>query len=394
MDTQRRLDDILNRDIGIQWFESIAIVQAVCEQVQTRGWSDGFPGAADIAVGADGSIAVVGRTTGPTVALAGHLLAGMLGDDVPVRLRLAINQATATESTYAHLTMFSETLAFFERPGRREVIAAVYARAAAAPARVGAPPTETFPTETPAPKQPDRQPQQPRRPSRRRALVPALMVAGAVLAAVIWLGPTHRKMPAALAALVAADVLPKVTPASAEPDRLPAAEPQRPAKKVKSPAPVPAVTTTPNASKTHAAAREPIRPAAEPTTTASDTLVLPVAEYDTLVIQVGDPEEATDTEENIQGRVYSRADEFVRPPRPIRPQLPPEPPFDSTVAPPTELELLIDASGLVERARLRTPPRNITEFMLVSAAKAWIFRPAELDGQPVPYRFRVRLVLP
>ena len=135
MQTQRRLDDILDRDIGIQWFEGVALVQAVCEQVLAHGRADAFPSAADIAVEPDGSVAVLRHSAGLPVVAAGHLLAGMAGDDVPVRLRLAINEATAAESPYRHLAAFSEALAYFERPGRRELIAAVYARAAAAPSR-------------------------------------------------------------------------------------------------------------------------------------------------------------------------------------------------------------------------------------------------------------------
>ena len=106
-------------------------------------------------------------------------------------------------------------------------------------------------------------------------------------------------------------------------------------------------------------------------------------------------EEASDVSVgDTRGRVYSRADGLVSPPRPVRPQLPAEPPFDPAVAPPTELELVIGATGLVESAKLQTPPRNVNEFMLVSAAKAWIFQPAELDGRPVAYRHRVRLIMP
>jgi hypothetical protein len=107
-----------------------------------------------------------------------------------------------------------------------------------------------------------------------------------------------------------------------------------------------------------------------------------------------EPEEATDVGARDTGQVYSRDDGLVSPPRHVRPQLPPEPPFDPSVAPPTELELVIGATGLVESAKLQSPPRNITEFMLVSAAKAWIFQPAELEGRPVTYRHRVRLILP
>ena len=178
MQTQYRLDDILDRDIGIQWFEGVALVQAVCEQVLAHGRADAFPSAADIAVEADGAVAVLGHGAGLPVVAAGHLLAGMAGDDVPVRLRLAINEATAAESPYRHLAAFSEALAYFERPGRRELIAAVYARAAAAPSR-----SIPRPQQSPAPEIPKEQGKEARPPRRRRTLAPALLVAGAVVAA-------------------------------------------------------------------------------------------------------------------------------------------------------------------------------------------------------------------
>jgi hypothetical protein len=112
------------------------------------------------------------------------------------------------------------------------------------------------------------------------------------------------------------------------------------------------------------------------------------------ILAVAPEDDADEQHWDARLRVYSRDDRFVSPPRPVRPQLPPEPPFDPAIAPPTELELVIAATGLVESAKLRSPPRNINEFMLVSAAKAWIFEPAEVDGHPVKYRHRVRLVLP
>jgi hypothetical protein len=376
MQTQRRLDDILDRDIGIQWFESIALVQAVCEQVLAHGGADAFPSAADIAVGADGSIAVTGRSAGAPVAAAGHLLAGMTGDDVPVRLRLAINEATATESPYRHLAAFSEALAYFERPGRSELIAAVYARAAAAPSR-----TIARPLQSAAQKVPEEQGQQARPPRRRRALVPVCLVAGAVVAASIWLAPNHRQMPAALAAIVAA-ARPEKSPEPTEATRSAAVEPQRATKRVK--ARPRQATTTLSAAKPRSDSLPLVKLGAPPI----------MVFHDRLEVLATEPGATSDVSVRDIWRVYSRDDELVLPPRPVRPQLPPEPPFDPTVASPTELELVIGATGLVESAKLRTPPRNITEFMLVSAAKAWIFEPAELDGQPVVYRHRVRLILP
>ena len=303
----------------------------------------------------------------------------MIGDDVPVRLRLAINEATATESPYRHLAAFSEALAYFERPERQALIAAVYARATAAPSRrvpglKQAPVPEALP---------EGQKQQVRSPRRRPtlALALALLVAGTVVAAGIWLAPNHPQMSAALSALVT-DTQPEQSLAPTQAVRVPSAQPHRPAKKVKVRARDERVT--PNPANTYAASLLQDKRDAPPIMVFDEVLVVTASE----------PGEANDLSGSDTRRVYSRDDGFVSAPRPVRPQLPPEPPFDPTVAPPTELELVIGETGLVENAKLTTPPRNVNEFMLVSAAKAWIFQPAELDGRPVVYRHRVRLILP
>jgi hypothetical protein len=57
----------------------------------------------------------------------------------------------------------------------------------------------------------------------------------------------------------------------------------------------------------------------------------------------------------------------------------------------TLLDLVISPEGAVEQVRMRTTPRNVREFMLVSAAKAWRFQPATLDGRPVRFRHSVAI---
>ena len=59
----------------------------------------------------------------------------MLGNDVPVRLRLSISQATATDSGFANLTEFSEALAYFERPNPESIVEAFRQRAMTATRR-------------------------------------------------------------------------------------------------------------------------------------------------------------------------------------------------------------------------------------------------------------------
>lgn len=96
------------------------------------------------------------------------------------------------------------------------------------------------------------------------------------------------------------------------------------------------------------------------------------------------PEEASD-------RIYSRADSQVTPPLNVYPRLPNEPP-DAPAASRTILELTIATNGLVERVKMLTAPRNIHEWMLLSAAKAWRFEPARIDGRAVRFRHTMVLV--
>ena len=94
--------------------------------------------------------------------------------------------------------------------------------------------------------------------------------------------------------------------------------------------------------------------------------------------------------EAVPDRIYSRADSQVTLPLSVYPKLPPETSAFGVTSR-TILELTIARDGLVERVKMLTAPRNIHEFMLLSAAKAWRFEPARIDGRPV--RFRHTMVL-
>jgi outer membrane biosynthesis protein TonB len=103
----------------------------------------------------------------------------------------------------------------------------------------------------------------------------------------------------------------------------------------------------------------------------------------------GDQE--TDVEaEPVADRIYSKADRDVTLPLNVYPRLPPEPPGVNPAAR-TILELTITTDGLVERVKMLTAPRNIHEFMLLSAAKAWRFEPATIGGRPVRFRHTLAL---
>ena len=131
---QIRLDDLLARDVSVQWFEGVALVQALCRQLSARSGADGmFPGASQITLASDGMVTIGGAAATSAVPAAAHLLARMLSDDVPVRLRLLVTQATAEDAATGSLHELSESLAYFERPNPEAILSALHARAAVAP---------------------------------------------------------------------------------------------------------------------------------------------------------------------------------------------------------------------------------------------------------------------
>ena len=89
--------------------------------------------------------------------------------------------------------------------------------------------------------------------------------------------------------------------------------------------------------------------------------------------------------------VYSRGDAGVVPPRPLRNQLPSVEPYDGVDPTAGTLTLLIDERGRVEQVTLNSPGNRFRERMIVSAAKAWMFRPATKDGRPVRYRLILKI---
>ena len=155
----------------MQWFEGVALVQALCRQLSARTGADGmFPGPSQISLASDGSVTIGEAAATRAVTAAGHLLARMLSDDVSVRLRLLVTQATAEDATSGSLHEFSEALAYFERPNPEGILSALHARAAVAPPARRQDAAIAAPVAEPAPRASS---SGPRARKRRRAVVVA-----------------------------------------------------------------------------------------------------------------------------------------------------------------------------------------------------------------------------
>lgn len=97
----------------------------------------------------------------------------------------------------------------------------------------------------------------------------------------------------------------------------------------------------------------------------------------------------------VPGRTYTSADAQVTPPHAIKQRMPA---FRGRATSPAEglVEVIINATGSVESARMIVPVHWQYDSQVVSAAKAWLYRPATLNGMPVAFKkqLRVTLVLP
>ncbi len=409
MENHIRLDDLLSRDVDVQWFEGVALVQSICQQLRALNISrPEFPPPSQTYLSADGSVAFAASSGGQgVVETAANVLAQMLNDDVPVRLRLVVTQATAGDGSYATLAELSEALAYFERPDSRQILRQLYERAQIASARPGPNTTsEPRPAVAAPPAAPDPAQLRPGHGISRVAVLVTL--AAAILCAVIASVAFGYGDPRVFAAL---DRLKRTFAASSTDASGDAGGGATSSNKAQTGTAAKAQKKTGPGGNV-GAARAPATPGF---TGRVPTLTLPPLSLPELspVARIGrhpadwfartlDPTAGTQLfRENVvviaserparvlDGRVYSKEDARVTPPRSIYPKLPPESPETAAGRARTILELLITTDGFVERVRLRTPPRDVHEFMLVSAAKAWVFEPARVDGRPVRFLHRV-----
>jgi hypothetical protein len=391
-----RLDDVLSRDLRLQWFEGVAIVMAICRQLIEARRTDGFPPEQAVAIDAAGTVTVRGTpATGDAVPIAARMLSGMLADDFPVQLRLVMGQAA--DGAYGALEDFANALAYYERPDSAQILRTLYERASQAPRREGRdlPVDEPEPARLAAPLSSDSAARGERWPLVAAALVVGLII-GVIL--VLEFGSGSAQVDAAIGhmkgtlsrtlGVVSAD---SVVEQPVEPVPLESTV-VRPAARTAARRASSSVARA--AAGSNAADALPAVPLFSPSLLRPDDrplldLVSPPETrfYSTMTVVASRGEEARAAADGE--RIYTRRDSNVIPPRAVYPQFPAAP--EGGAAPgQTIVDLVIDPTGHVEGARLRTAPRNIHEFMLLSATKAWRFDPAvHEDGHPVRFRHSV-----
>jgi hypothetical protein len=406
------LDEILRREITTDWYEGVAVIQAVCRAVPgISAPGTGFPSPRQISITATGEIELLGVTSSPdAVVAAGRLLGEMLHNDVPVRLRLIHSEAVATRPAFATLEALVEALAYFERPDSQQTLQKLYARASAARKRPGhadqalvegqtrVPVPNAAPAELALEHQIHAQGQKRRSNPWYSVALGIVLVAVAATAFLAQGGGQH------VVVFSGGDdpVEKSANPPSDGARKLGATKPAAGARTSRTSEMSSSARRPSNArplakqgNSRSTSSRQPLPAALEKAGLAPSPILLAgfaaATVFDeTIAVQVADNEENDDKGVPI----YSRVNGDVQPPVAIRPHLPSEPPAHIPAEHLMVLDLVVTDQGLVESVRLLTDPRTVMDFMMVSAAKAWIFAPATLDGLPVKYRHRIRFAMP
>jgi len=439
-----RLDEVLRRDIAIAWHEGVAVIQGVCRELpDAANVGAHFPLASEISIAPDGRISLLRTPSGsPGVLAAGRLLGEMLQADVPVRLRLIHSDAIATAQVFHSVKDLSDALAYFERPDAQQLIEQLYARAAAKAAvpdpslalvDLGDFLSETTPGSSLATRRaephlalvnplpvpsvqahteraqqqdgntPGWQPE-PKRHTRWIVMAGVMSFVVVASGAFLTYGRERAVTPQDIESTdpPATGAAPAGTTGPVDSKKVSA--PRRDSKG--GPSAKPDVRDVPDRSRGAASVITESTtvvgtPAATSVASAPDKnqWVVPdpawAAALPHIVREPADRQFAVPPLKDATGElVYSRANPEVVPPVAIRPHLPSEPPDDYPPEHVMVLDLVVTPKGDVESVRLLTLPRTINDFMIVSAAKAWLFAPAKLNGRTVKYKYRIRFVVP
>jgi hypothetical protein len=92
--------------------------------------------------------------------------------------------------------------------------------------------------------------------------------------------------------------------------------------------------------------------------------------------------------------IYNEGDPGITPPRQLTRQMPVTGPQGIPSNRVGWLDMVIGKDGTVVNVKLTTPLNRYHERMIVSPAKAWMFRPATRNGKPVLCRIRLKVNLP
>jgi hypothetical protein len=374
--------------VPVAWHEAVAVAQAVAacaaQTERTLGPDNCF-------LSVEGTVELSGvpRMAWPNATL-GTLQLLLKSTHAPAELLTLVRKSDGRSDT-----VISESLRFFARPDQMAVIKALATRAVQLDRELAAQDAlEKLRENASSSNDSDRKKNDAARKhrlSRRAVAAVALGVSlGTVVLAGAWasrrgaLGEAPLEAVSASASQVAQDLRTKVD--SLVDSGL---------KSLGLSAGAPATNSTPTTAVTASPAKKRKR-APESRTTSSNVTPPPTAAIvaaNTIADATAVYDTPTHAAAAVDDNMYSSVDVEVEPPALVRPQLP-APTERRGVNDATHIELHVNATGTVDRVRLYPDGSTLNDRMLVSAAKAWVFRPARKDGQPVKYTLLVPLTRP
>ena len=402
---------LLERRVALSWQEGVALVLEIAE-VFVRSGKRSVPRHDNLALTPSGTVEFRrGRTqSGGAVSALARTLNSLLPSDRPTQLRLLVSTAGPDSSAYKSVGEFVEALKYFERPGRRNLLSEVHARALTTP--VGG--REELPPSDSTPKR--------KRETRRRSrlMVPAVVV---LLLAAVAGGASlmERTQPGSVLdqaeplQSVASDAWRTALAATAEFRKSTSRDLSMVLEKMRNATEdlvgVTAGEAEADDGSTSESSSSESRRGAPPPDLESESGAVDVGpavfgggegsfEAD-VVTQVTKVAAVVEVREStpaagplVSAELFDSQDINVTPPVTIRLQLPTvadEAAWNEEIG---VVEAIVSASGDVERVKLVSPPESVHQAMILSAIKTWCFRPAERDGLPVRYRHLIPVAIP
>ena len=391
------LIDAIAEGVTPAWTEAVAIVREVAMQLHRVTTPFDVPGLEDIVILPSGAVRMTGgraHSGGPVAGVASVMSELLERGGAPPQVVEIQRQALASPAVFATLIDFHNALDYYARPDAQHVLVDYYSRAAAALDMASK--NKAFDALKEKTKGTHVQEKQKRKKD-NQGKRPVWMVAAAVViaaglaagAAFYVMGPPSsssvvgQSANAALSAI--ADTGKKVqdvtnSAISKLVGGVPEAAPPPPPVANASPAAIvtPRRRPAPTDKAPVATAPAPASPTLEgvpaavaPPSTAAEPAPVPPAP----AIDMG---------------VYNARSVGVVAPVLVYPQLPSKRSEDSSQSgEPGELDMLVLEDGTVGEARLIPQSNRLQDRMMVSAAKAWRFRPAYKDGRAVRYRVRI-----
>ena len=391
---QLELGGALADGVTPSWTEAVAIVREIATQLHRGGEPYQVPSVEDIAILSTGGLMLTGGRPYPSGPVAGIavVMAQLLDRNSAPQPVLDIQQQAMSDPPFFEsLIDFHNALDFYARPDAQGVLTDYYTRASTAVdsgSKNRALDELKEKTKTSTPKEKEESKKN-RRPT--LVLAAAIVVGGlAAIAAYSLLAPSSsasavgQTANAALAAISETGKKMQDATTGAISKLVGGAEASSAPAVNASPADAAPPVTAPAGRR-----REPARAPSAPAAALPGPRTNPVLVAPSPAPAVEAPLEAPLDAPLLDTNVYTAASPGVAPPELVYPQLPKERKDDGTQTQPGDLDILVLEDGTVGEARLIPQSNRLQDRMMISAAKAWRFRPAQKDGRPVRYRVRV-----